>query len=277
MLRGLYQYDGDLPEDMPYGFIEADALFYNSGVAFKDVSALGFCCFGANPVYVNIYGTPTSWLPAQMWGMGAYDASKAVGIFEESDAPVLWNRFSQQDRIRPFVDVLRRAMNTLHVNLASLNHPTVIQGVASGKAGDNIASLMLESELDDGATFIPTVRPGDPLGLSAIDLGISDNTQNLISVIDWADNKIQSILGLSTDTEKSSGVGPWDATGTGALATSTDAGLEIRKQWLERVNERFGTSITVKRNQDITATIQGDDNDRNDTEESDSEQENTEG
>lgn len=276
MLRGLYLYEGDgLPTDMPFGWLEAEGLFYNSGIGFKNVTGLGFCAFGANPVYVNIYGAPTKWLPAQMWGMGAYDASKVIGLFDESDAPVMWNRFSQQERIRPYVDILRRAMNTLHVNLASLNHPTVIQGVASNRAGDNIASLMLESELDDGATFVPTVRPGDPLGLTAIDLGVSDNTQNLISTIDWADNRIQAVLGISTDTEKASGIGPYDASGTGALATNTDGGLELRKQWLEQVNDRFGTSITVRRNTDIEKTIQADDangNPDDDREEPDSEQ-----
>lgn len=261
MLRGLYQYSGDgLPDDMPYGFIEADALFYAAGAAFKDVPGLGFCAFGANPVTVSIYGTPVSWLPQNVWGMNASQATEAVGIFKESDAPVFWNRCSQQERIRPYIEILRRSLNTLFVNLAALNHPTVIQGVASGRPGDNIASIMLESELDDGATFIPTVRPGDPLGLNAIDLGISDNTQNLISTCDWADTQIKAILGLDTGIEKASGIGAFDAKGTGALATSTDAGLELRREWLEKVNSMFGTSITVSRNADITASIGADDN-----------------
>lgn len=279
MLRGLYQYSGDgLPEDMPYGFIEAEALYYASGVAFKDVDGLGFCCFGANPVYVSIYGTPVKWLPQNVWGMNANQAAESIGIFKESDTPVLWNRASQQERIRPYIDIMRRALNTLYVNLGALNHPVLIQGIASGKPGDNIASLMLESELDDGATFIPMVRPGDPLGLTAIDTGISDNTQNLISTIDWADTQIKAILGLDTGIEKASGIGAYDAKGTGALATSTDSGLELRREWLEKVNDIFGTSIAVKRNSDITATIEGDDNGSisDDNEESDTQSEDRE-
>lgn len=256
MLAGLYQYGGDgLPEDMPYGWLESSALFYSPGAAFKEVGGLGFCAFGANPVYVNIYGQPTQWLPENIWGMSASDAQHAIGIFEQSDTPVFWNRCSQQARIRPYLSILRRAINTLYVNLASLNHPVIIQGTPSGKVGDNIASLMLESEYDDGATFIPCARAGDPLGLTAVDLGISDNTQNLISTIDWADTQIKAVLGIDTGIEKASGIGAFDAKGTGGLATSTDAGLELRKEWIERVNDRFGTSITVRRNNDITNTI----------------------
>lgn len=276
MLRGLYQYDGDgLPDDMPYGFIEAEALFFAPGVAFKEVTGLGFCAFGANPVYVSIYGTPVKWLPCNVWGMNANEASESIGIFKESDAPVFWNRASQSERIRPYVDIMRRALNTLYVNLGALNHPVIIQGMASGKTGDNVASIMLESELDDGATYIPMVRPGDPLGLTAIDTGVSDNSQNLISTVDWCDTKIKAILGLDTGIEKSSGIGAFDAKGTGALATSTDAGLELRKEWLDKVNEKFGTSITVRRNADITATIEVDDNGNvpNDNDESDSDAE----
>lgn len=260
MLRGLYQYEGDgLPDDMPYGFIEGEALFYASGVAFKDVSGLGFCCFGANPVYVSIYGTPVKWLPQNVWGMNANQATEAIGIFQESDTPVFWNRASQQERIRSYIDIMRRALNTLYVNLGALNHPVIIQGMASGKTGDNVASIMLESELDDGASFIPMVRPGDPLGLTAIDTGVTDNTQNLISTIDWCDTQIKAVLGLDTGIEKASGIGAFDAKGTGGLATSTDAGLELRQAWLEKVNDTFGTSITVRRNNDITATIENND------------------
>lgn len=263
MLGGLYQYSGDLPDNLPYGWLESTGLYFSSGIAFKDVPGLGFCAFGASPVYVDIYGQPTQWLPENLWGMNASEAQQAVGIFQQSDTPVFWNKCPQQARIRVYLDILKRALNTLYVNLASLNHPVIVQGTPSGKVGDNIASLMLESELDDGATFIPCARAGDPLGLSAIDLGISDNTQNLISTIDWCDTQIKAILGLDTGIEKASGIGAFDAKGTGALATSTDYGLELRKEWLEKVNETFGTSIAVKRNDDITKTIESDDNGSN--------------
>lgn len=260
MLRGLYQYSGDgMPDDMPYGFIEADALYYAPGAAFKNVDGLGFCAFGANPVYVSIYGTPLKWLPTNVWGMSATQAQDSIGIFKESDAPVFWNRRSQRERILPYLTIMTRALNTLNVNLAALNTPVVLNGgVAGSHPGDNIGGMMLESELNDGATFIPMVA-GDRLGLEVLDLKATDHTQNVISVVDWCDTQIKAILGLDTGIEKASGIGAFDAKGTGALAALTDSGLELRKEWLEKVNDMFGTSISVKRNEDITATIQDDD------------------
>lgn len=278
MMRGLFIYDGDgLPDDLPYGWLESTALWYASGMAFKDVPGLGFCAFGANPVYVSIYGTPVKWLPANVWGMSANEASKSIGIFKESDTPVMWNGASQRERIRPWMDVLRRSLNTLMTNLASLNHPVIIQGVPSAVKGDNIASVMLESELDDGASFIPTIRPGDPLGLTAIDLGVSDNTANLISTCEYADSQIRAVLGLDTGVNKSSGVGPWDSDSTVGMSGINNSGLELRQEWLERVNETFGTSITVRLNTDAIQAVKADDpmesesngNDDDDTEESD--------
>lgn len=260
MMRGLYQYEGDLPENMPYGFIEATALFGSPGVAFKDVKGLGFCCFGANPVYVDIYGTPVQWLPTQVWGMGANQAQEAIGIFEQSDTPVFWNQQSYHDRIWPWLVLLSKAYNALKTNIVASQHPVIIAGTPSGRPGDNIASLMLESELDDGATFIPTVRAGDPLGLQAIDLGVQPMTDALQGTVDWCDTKIKAILGLDTGIEKASGIGAYDAKGTGGLATLSDSALELRKEWLEKVNERFGTSITVRKNTDIEQIIKGDDN-----------------
>lgn len=277
ILRGLFKWDG-LPADVPAGFIDADALYSASGVAVKDVKGMGLCVLPCNPVTLDVYGRPRSWL-AQPYGWTA-DTSHPDGtdLYTVSDEPVLYLQVSYRDRILPYLQIITRAMQTLHINLTSLAHPVLISGMASGNPGDNVGSIMLKSEMEQGASYIPVVRP-DALGMDVLDLGVADNTQNMISVIDWADARILEILGVSTGNEKSSGITVEETvTGTGGMATQSDVALEMRQIWADKVNAVFGTTITVSRNETITDIIEGADNEKDtiqgskvDTERADSE------
>lgn len=265
ILRGLFVWKG-LPDDIPTGFIDADALYVASGFALKDVKGLGLCGFPCNPVLVNIYGAPSKWL-AQPYGWatdkggaGEIDAE----IFTQSDAPVLWIRASIRDRVLPYIQIMARAMQSLGNNITALNHPTLIRGVASGSPGDNIGSILIQSELEDGSTYIPVVAPS-AMGLETLDLGVQDSTQNLCSVIDWCDARILEIIGASTGVEKSSGITTLEtSSGIGGMGASNDAALLMRKAWCDKVNATFGTSITVERSEVIDNIIAGVTNGNND-------------
>lgn len=258
MARSMFEwagFDRDGLEDMPYGFIEGEALFFNAGFAVKRVKGIGLCGLGANPSTYDIYGNPYKWLPQVYgWTLSGTHTEQSSDVFTESETPVLWNHMSVYDRISPFVKVMTRALNTLNVNIAALNHPILVSGVA-GNPGDNVGSILLKNALDDGDTMIPVVKP-DAVGLNAIDLGISDNTQNMVSVVDWADSRIRAVMGIGTGVEKSSGIGAFDEKGITGMATQTDSALELRERWAEKVNEKFGLSITVSRNRNIEKAIE---------------------
>lgn len=248
ILRGLFKWHG-LPDDMPTGFIDADALYVASGFAMKDVKGLGLCGFPCNPVLVDIYGNPTTWL-AEPYG---WATDKGVAgtidneIFTQSDTPVLWTRASMRDRILPYIQIMARALQATGNNVSALNHPVLIKGMASGSPGDNIGSILIKGDLEDGATYIPVVAPG-AMGLDVLDLQVTDNTQNLCSVIDWCDARILEIIGASTGVEKSSGISTLEtASGIGGLGTASDAALEIREAWVDKTNTVLGTSISVER------------------------------
>lgn len=261
MARSMFVWEGldsDGLEDMPYGFIEGEALFFNRGFAIKKVKGMGLCGLGCEPSTYDIYGRPHSWLPSVYgWTLSGAHTEKSSDVFKESDTPVLWNHQSMMNRISPYVQIMTRALNTLNVNLAALNHPILVSGVA-GNPGDNVGSILLKNALYDGDTMIPVVKP-DAVGLNAIDLGVTDNSQNLISVVDWADSRIRAVMGIGTGVEKSSGIGAFDEKGVTGMATQTDSALEIRTAWAEKVNEKFGLNITVSRNENIEKAIQDDD------------------
>lgn len=258
ILRGLFVWEG-LPDDMPVGFVDADALYVARGFGLKDVSGLGICGFPCNPVLVNIYGEPVTWLAQPYgWAQDGRQASKIDNeIFTESDTPALWIRASIRDRILPYIQIMARALQALGNNVSALNHPILISGNASGMPGDNIGSILLKSEYEDGTTYLPVVSPG-PLGLEAIDLQVTDNTQNLASIVDWCDSRILEIIGASTGVEKSSGISTMEtASGKGGLGSQSDAALALRRAWCEKVNAVLGTNITVRRSEIMDEIIEG--------------------
>ena len=261
MARAMFDWQGfdeQGLEDMPYGFIEGEALFFYNGFAVKKAKGMGLVGLGANASTLDIYGNPHSWIP-QVYGQ-TITGNATVGssdIFTESDAPVLWNHFSLYDRIEPYISIMVRALNTLNVNLAGLNHPVLVAGVA-GTPGDNVGAIMLKSALEDGEAYIPVVKP-DAVGLTAVDLGVTDNTQNMLSVVDWCDSRIKGIMGIGTGVEKASGIGAFDEKGTSAMAMACDSALELRKAWCDRVNDRYGLSISVERNYNLDKVIDNED------------------
>lgn len=259
LLRGKFIYKG-LPPDCPTGFIEADALWDYCGCSMKKVRGYKpLCVFPCSPVYLDIYGRPTKWLPnVYGWAIDGQDATPdGTDIFSESDSPVLWNTISYRDRVLPFLQIQARALTALGNNISSLNHAVIISGVA-GNAGDNVGAMMLESELQEGATYIPVcdVRGGNPLGIQAVDLKVNDHTANLVSVIENMDSTIKMILGVDTGVQKSSGIGAFDAKGITPIAADTDAELSMRQDWLEKLNAIYGTDMSVERNDSLDKMIQ---------------------
>lgn len=279
VLRGLFDWNG-LPDDMPIGFIDADALYIARGFAIKDVKGLGLCGFPCNPVTVDIYGQPRTWLAEPYgWASETNGATAKIdnAIFTESDTPVLWNRASIRERVLPYIQIMARALQCLGTNISALSHPVLISGMASGSAGDNVGSILLKNEMEQGSTYIPVVSPS-ALGMEVLDLKATDNTQNMLSVIDYCDSRILEIIGASTGVEKASGITTAETnSGKGGLGAFSDSALAIRKDWCDKANAALGTTISVERNDIVDEIVNGSENNGrilDNSKESDSDKEN---
>lgn len=242
-MRGRGEWDG-LPEDMPYGYIESVALWYSSGFAIKKVPGMGLGGFPANPETLDIYGNPVDWLPAIVNGVTAFNQSDS--IYKPAKTPVLYIGTSYEDQIRPYCQLMEQTLKTLGQNLNALAQPILVNGRPVGSGGDNIGGIMLASDLSAGKLFVPCVS-GDGMPLEVLDLHATDNTQNLISVLQMCDARILEILDLSNGIEKSSGISDME-TATGALGL--DAGQngfeELAKEWCDKTNDMLGTSISYR-------------------------------
>lgn len=247
--RGRFKWSG-LPEDMPEGYIEDTALFYNAGVSMKS-TPMGPVVLPAKPTALTIYGTPYSWLPGNVPGIMGFEQDPE--LFSESDNPVLWMSMSVMDRIKPYLDVMARCLKVLNVNVGALSTPILIEGRPDAGEGGNLTGVLLKSDLLAGESFIPVIR-GDGMPLSTLDLGVQDHTQNLISTMEAMHAKILEVMQSGDGVAKSSGITVEETVnGSQSVEQAADLELERRKAWCERINAVMGTNVSVERNVRVMA------------------------
>ena len=248
--RGRFRWSG-LPEDMPEGFIEDTALFFNAGVSMKS-TPMGPVVLPAKPTALTVYGTPYSWLPGNVPGIMGFEQDPE--LFSESDNPVLWMSMSVMDRIKPYLDVMARCLKVLNVNVGALSTPILIEGRPDAGEGGNLTGVLLKSDLLAGESFIPVIR-GDGMPLSTLDLGVQDHTQNLISTMEAMHAKILEVMQSGDGVAKSSGITVEETVnGNQSVEQAADLELERRKAWCDRINAVMGTNVSVERNVRVMAT-----------------------
>ena len=241
--RGRFKWSG-LPEDMPEGYIEDTALFYNAGVSMKS-TPMGPVVLPAKPSALTIYGTPYSWLPGNVPGIMGFEQDPE--LFSESDNPVLWMSMSVMDRIKPYLDVMARCLKVLNVNVGALSTPILIEGRPDAGEGGNLTGVLLKSDLLAGESFIPVIR-GDGMPLSTLDLGVQDHTQNLISTMEAMHAKILEVMQSGDGVAKSSGITVEETVnGNQSVEQAADLELERRKAWCDRINAVMGMNVSVRR------------------------------
>ena len=241
--RGRFKWSG-LPEDMPEGYIEDTALFYNAGVSMKS-TPMGPVVLPAKPTALTVYGTPYSWLPGNIPGIMGFEQDPE--LFSESDNPVLWMSMSVMDRIRPYLQVMARCLKVLNTNVGALSTPILINGRPDAGDGGNLTGVLLKSDMLDGESFIPVIR-GDGMPLDVLDLKVTDHTQNLISTMEAMHAKILEIMQSGDGVAKSSGITVEETVnGNQSVTQAADLELARRKAWADRINAELGLNVTVER------------------------------
>ena len=248
--RGRFIWEG-LPDDMPDGFIEDTALFYNAGVSIKD-TGMGPVVLPAKPVGLTVYGTPYTWVPGNVPGVMGLESDPE--LFAESDNPVLWMSTSVMDRIQPYLDVMARCLKVLNTNIGALSTPILINGRPDAGEGGNLTGVLLKSVLLNGESFIPVVK-GDGMPLDVLDLKVTDHSQNLISCMEAMHSKILEVMQSGDGVAKSSGI-TVEETVNGSQSVEQAADLELmrRQAWAERINAVMGMNVTVRRADSVMAS-----------------------
>lgn len=229
-----------LPDGCPPDFIERQ-LFFCGGVSAKKVRGLGVCLMGAAPSTLTIYGTPARWLPVGIVG-NMNTTSVSDSLWDSSDTPVLWDGESMADRIAPYLEIQRKALNALGCNLMGLTNPVLVECAP----GAELNGKVIKNNLGAGDVFIPIIDRST-LEANVLDLHATDHTANLIGVIHDTDNTIMDIMYIQASMEKASGISVEEATASDEqnyIGMSLE--LRRRKEWCAAINKRLGTSFSVE-------------------------------
>ena len=230
----------NLPDDCPPDYLER-ALFFAGGISAKKVKGLGVCVMGAAPSALTIYGTPARWLPVDIVGSPT-NTSVSDSLWTDSNNPVLWDYEPMVQRIMPYLELQRKALNALGCNLIGLTNPVIIETVP----GAELNGKVIKNNLGAGDVFIPVIDKG-ALNANVLDLKASDHTANLTGVIHDTDNTIMDMFFIRASMEKASGISVEEAT---ASSEQNDIGLAIeldkRQKWAEQINAFLGTDFQVE-------------------------------
>ena len=230
----------NLPEDCPPDYLER-ALFFAGGISAKKVKGLGVCVMGAAPSALTIYGTPARWLPVDIVGSPS-NTSVSDSLWTDSNNPVLWDYEPMVQRIMPYLELQRKALNALGCNLIGLTNPVIIETVP----GAELNGKVIKNNLGAGDVFIPVIDKG-ALNANVLDLKASDHTANLTGVVHDTDNTIMDMMFITASMEKASGISVEEAT---ASSEQNDIGLAIeldkRQKWAEQINAVLGTDFQVE-------------------------------
>ena len=233
-----YVYEG-LPEGCPRDFIER-TLYMCGGVSGKKVRGLGPTLLGITVSVFSVYGYPQRWRAIAI--LGELSTSVSDSLQEESRNPVLWDRVSMHERVQPYLEVMRKAMNALNVNLVGLTNPVLVEA----SPGMELNGRIIKNNLTAGDVYIPVIDKG-AIGASVLDLKAQDHTANLLGVIHDMDGEILDLMGIRSSLEKASGISVEEASASEMqINQQGDLDLIRRREWLEKLNAVLGTNITVR-------------------------------
>ena len=230
----------NLPDDCPPDYLER-ALFFAGGISAKKVKGLGICVMGAAPSALTIYGTPARWLPVDIVGSPT-STMVSESLWTDSNNPVLWDYEPMINRIMPYLELQRKALNALGCNLIGLTNPVIIETVP----GAELNGKVIKNNLGAGDVFIPVIDKG-ALNANVLDLKASDHTANLTGVIHDTDNTIMDMFFIRASMEKASGISVEEST---ASDEQNEIGLAIeldkREKWAKEINAVLGTNFEVE-------------------------------
>lgn len=242
---GRFVWEG-LPEGCPDDFIERQ-LFWYGGVSAKKVRGLGVVVMASAPTALSLYNTPLGWMPNGIFGSEGSD-SISREIWKESKNPVLWDGIPMCDRIAPYLEIQRKALNALNVNLIGLTNPVIIETVP----GAELKGKIIKNNLGAGDVYLPVIDKGT-IGASVLDLKASDHTANLLGVVHDTDGEILDMMHIRSSLEKASGISVEEASASvQQVSQGLLADLRRRETWCERINKVLGTSFSVSLAIDIT-------------------------
>lgn len=224
----VWSYNEEALIGVPEGWFEDTLFCYGNLSAAKYRQPIGWFVTPVNPVTLDRYNRPYSWITAADLNS---DADRAF-LLDEKKEPVLQLGVSMMEQIRPMIEIMARCYQVLDINVLALSQPIAIESAPGQMEGE-----VQEWDLKCGKRFVPVISK-KAIGAEVLDLKAQDHTQNLASTIMFLHSKIMDILCMPNSNLKNSGVSDME-TGNANAGTSVynDWGLKRRQQWCDIMNQ----------------------------------------
>lgn len=245
-----------LPDGVEEKWVE-QYLFDHGKAMFFNPSALGFLCLSCNDGrYMNVHGEPLNYTPVSynMEGIPREVSADDCVIIENNPLRLATDRF-----VMFYVNKLTEAERTMDVNVKACKTPYII-------ACDDKDVLTFKRifQMIDGNT--PAIYADKGLNLDALNVLKTDAKflgNDLMDYKKSVENELLTFLGFNNlAVDKKERVNVPEANSNNQLTESfAELQLISRKLACERINEKFGLNLSVKRREPVEKGVENVEND----------------
>lgn len=233
----------DLPNSVDIRQLET-SLIYEGKIAFlrrndmprRPLVALPYVTTGR----LDIYGNPIEY---ESYGIGfrqtCYPFNSVICYANPLRIPPIMF-------IRYYAYRLSCIEKAMYVNIGQQKHPILIR---TTKKGELTAKNIFSSYDQDEETIIVYKDSGDfsPEDMKSLDLGVKEVYINLKVTYNQVFNDFLTVMGINNNNadKKERQIVPEVESNQDCITIYNDAGLRMRQDACKRVNEMFGTNISV--------------------------------
>lgn len=244
-----FEWDG-LPEGIEEKYIERYLFDHGKAIFFKD-PAMSFMCLEAQTSgQLNVYGEPLKWFASGFNYHKSFNADDCIII---DNNPL---RIATHDFVMFYVNKLTESERTMDVNVKAVKTPYII-------ACDDKDVLTFKRifQMIDGNT--PCIYADKGLNLDALNVLKTDAKFLCNELMDYkksVENELLTLLGFDNlAVDKKERVNLSEANSNNQMTRSfAELQLESRQLACDRINEKWGLELSVKRREVETDVVVND-------------------
>ena len=239
---------GGLPAEILERYIEIP-LFDRGFTSFFKHPEMRYCSFPCDSTgEINPYGDPLRYRARGHNFEHDFDADDGV-IIENNKL-----RLATRDFVLFYVNKITEAERTMDVNVKANKTPVIV--LCDDK--DVLSFKQIFQKVDGNAPAVFADRSLSLDNMQALDLKTKFLGKDLMDYKKSVENELLTFLGINnTPHEKKERLITDEANSNNQLIESFfDLGLEARQRACDQINEKYGLSVTVKRRQNFSTTVE---------------------
>lgn len=248
LIMSRFEYGGLEDLEIEPRHIERELFSEGFAMFFKDPDMQYMCLKGQPVAKYNVYGDPLKYLAIGHGYSKEYDKDDCI-IIENNPLRIPTDEF-----VMFYVNKITEAERTMDINVKSVKTPYII-------ACDSKTELSLKNVFAKVDNNEPAIFTDKGLNLDAIDVLKTQSTflgNDLMDYKKSVENELLTLLGFNNlAVDKKERVNVSEANSNNELTGSfADLMLYSRQQALDRINKKYGLSLTVKL-KEVNSDVEG--------------------